>query len=557
MPFGSSVFKGKDPNAADHIVDDGGGGDYTTISAAITAASAGDSIYVAPGTYSELVTVSKQLHIWGAGRGTIIKPVSTNSRAILVQNAADGTILEKLSINDDRAAGTIGKAIELADGTEDADAVKEVTLRDIYGLNTNGIYVGNYAHHITLENIYAEAAGRTTAGENPTGVTFGTNAHDCSATNIKCKDIYFCGIFLSGCYRISIANPTTINCGDSPNAVSGIEAAYDAHDITITNHTSLNDARALWLAGSGGNASVYRIKADGVAMSSTLGSAISLRDADECVVDYIVNDSKQNGVDIHKVSYTANNNVARITTTLAQRSGAWIDGGVGNTVYLTSIDSSQATNNTYSDILITDAGGTASTNNTVQAVCRATQSNKVKYHFEEVGTSDNNKIINGDFDRNAVTASVLKVGVGTIVRGNRGTTLVEESDVTYAKNTSGASVAVGDIVVLKAVAAGNEFDDTTTQGDEKVFGMATATIADNAWGYVQTAGKTTALKVDGTDDIAVGDFISTFSTAKIGQKAHNDHTAIAIALEAYTTDDSAGVIDALLISPRVVQGGGV
>ncbi|MDD5065227.1 MAG: hypothetical protein PHQ35_10785 [Phycisphaerae bacterium] len=67
---------------------------------------------------------------------------------------------------------------------------------------------------------------------------------------------------------------------------------------------------------------------------------------------------------------------------------------------------------------------------------------------------------------------------------------------------------------------------------------------------VQTLGKTTLLKVDGTTDIAIGDFIGTFTTAGIGMKCSAGDMAIAIALEAYTTDDSAGVIDALLITPR-------
>jgi hypothetical protein len=113
-------------------------------------------------------------------------------------------------------------------------------------------------------------------------------------------------------------------------------------------------------------------------------------------------------------------------------------------------------------------------------------------------------------------------------------------------------LAAGDIVVLKSVAAGDEVTTTTTAGDNKVLGMALESINDNSFGYVLIEGKTTQLKVDGTTDIAIGDFISTFTTAKIGQKATSGHTAIAIALEAYTADDSLGVIDALLIPPRTV-----
>ena len=38
----------------------------------------------------------------------------------------------------------------------------------------------------------------------------------------------------------------------------------------------------------------------------------------------------------------------------------------------------------------------------------------------------------------------------------------------------------------------------------------------------------------------------------IGMKAASGDMAVAIALEAYATDDSSGVIDALLITPRKI-----
>jgi hypothetical protein len=110
-------------------------------------------------------------------------------------------------------------------------------------------------------------------------------------------------------------------------------------------------------------------------------------------------------------------------------------------------------------------------------------------------------------------------------------------------------------VILKSVAAGNEVTTSTTIGDPKVYGMATTAIASTAFGFIQTLGKTTLLTVDGTVDIAIGDYISHHDTAGIGQKALPGHTAIAIALEAYTTDDNSGVIDAILIPPFTLNPG--
>lgn len=124
--------------------------------------------------------------------------------------------------------------------------------------------------------------------------------------------------------------------------------------------------------------------------------------------------------------------------------------------------------------------------------------------------------------------------------------------IVYLQNTSGGQLTIGNLVILKSTATGYEFTTTTTQGDDKVFGMIMETIANNAYGAVLVEGKTISLKVDGTTDIAIGDFIGTFTSAGIGMKAAAGDMAIAIALEAYATDDSNGVIDAYLITPRKI-----
>jgi len=165
---------------------------------------------------------------------------------------------------------------------------------------------------------------------------------------------------------------------------------------------------------------------------------------------------------------------------------------------------------------------------------------------------DDNIITECSFSGNT-SGAINDSGVGTqITESNIGISNLFVKKHVRMKNTSGGSLVAGDLVTLKAVAAGDEVTTTTIQGDDLVFGMAIEAINNNSYGRIQILGKTTTLKVNGVTDIAVGDFIGTFTTAKIGMKAAVGDMAIAIALEAYITDDSNGVIDALLITPRKI-----
>lgn len=167
-------------------------------------------------------------------------------------------------------------------------------------------------------------------------------------------------------------------------------------------------------------------------------------------------------------------------------------------------------------------------------------------------TSKGNIITANTFDNNT-SGGILDNGIGTqIDDSNVGLTETELKKHIKMKNTSGGTLDVGDVVVLKAVAAGDQVTTTTTQGDDAVYGMAVESTNNNSYKNFQISGKTTLLKVDGTTNIAIGDFLGTFTTAKIAMKAAAGDMAFARALEAYTNNDSNGVIDALLIKPRKI-----
>ena len=121
------------------------------------------------------------------------------------------------------------------------------------------------------------------------------------------------------------------------------------------------------------------------------------------------------------------------------------------------------------------------------------------------------------------------------------------------KNGSGGDlVGGGQVVVYAADASGEVFTTTTTAGDDKVLGVLTGSAGSNNYGNVIVAGITNLLKVNGTTDIAIGDFLTTYSEAGIAAKAAAGDMVFAIALEAYTTNDSLGQIDALVVSPRLI-----
>ena len=86
-------------------VDPGGGGDYTTIQAAISGAAAGDIISVAAGTYAESINVSKAVTVSGvAGRAaTILGGTASLGDGATVRGFTIGTASQGAFISGDGA----------------------------------------------------------------------------------------------------------------------------------------------------------------------------------------------------------------------------------------------------------------------------------------------------------------------------------------------------------------------------------------------------------------------------------------------------------------------
>ena len=123
-----------------------------------------------------------------------------------------------------------------------------------------------------------------------------------------------------------------------------------------------------------------------------------------------------------------------------------------------------------------------------------------------------------------------------------------------ARNNSGAARSPGEVVIFdSSVSTDVAYTTTTSQDDAKVLGVVMNYTPSGDEGLVQIYGASdgAVVKVNGTTDIAAGDFLSTFTTAGIAAKATAGKAGVfAMALEAYTTNDSLGTIKAIILSPN-------
>jgi len=471
------------------------GGDYTTVGAAITAGAT--KIFVRAGTYNEgAITGASYTQIWGEGRNETIINIAGNDFAF-----AAGIELHDVKITSSGGLVTIGGAsggkFNYVDDTW-MTSTGTTTLLDLNGITfftnneVSGSAIAASDYLVDLDAIYvANNSFKLTSNNTGSGVI-----------NITGGDaVHFVGNTIS--------------------ASSLVDGMFVATNFSFTNGVIVGNS---FYGGAGASTVAVAISAAGAAGQGITGTLISgnLFKAWDKVI--VLSDQNET------VSITGN-------TLYSFKTGIEIT-GADQTVISGNMITDQNTGTT-GIILAGTADDISITGNHIDAVTG----------IDIQASTITETVITGNTFEGFTTA-ITDLGLTTTISGNSGLSALLEKKYVRMKNTSGGALAVGDTVILKAVAAGDEVTTTTTQGDDLVFGMATATIADTAYGYFQVLGKTTALKVDGTTDIAIGDFIGTFTTAKIGMKAAVGDMAIAIALEAYATNDSSGVIDALLITPR-------
>jgi parallel beta-helix repeat protein len=225
---------------------------YQTISAAVAAASPGDTIQVQPGVYSETVTITKSLTLLGAGNGSIINafglPVGIFIDGIAKVPAAgvSGVVVSGFSVQNAnfegilvRNATTITISNNQVSGNDRNLNIATAACPGIPAFETNegfdcgeGIHLMAVDHSIIANNIVMNNSGGILLSDETgpthdnliTGNTVSNNPFDCGITLASHGPASISGLKLpAGVYHNTISGNTSTNNGlQAPGAGAGV-----------------------------------------------------------------------------------------------------------------------------------------------------------------------------------------------------------------------------------------------------------------------------------------------------------------------------------------------
>jgi len=141
-----------------------------------------------------------------------------------------------------------------------------------------------------------------------------------------------------------------------------------------------------------------------------------------------------------------------------------------------------------------------------------------------------------------------------VVKNNAGTNVRENIDIVRVLNNTGGTLA-RTYAVMRRVGQGDVSDEVelcTAINADRFLGVVRkdATIADGAYGWVQTEGFTTQAAVNGTDDIATGDELEIGGEVGgdgVFELAEEGDYVVAIAEAAITADETATTGDIYIL----------
>lgn len=471
------------------------GGDYTTLTGAMAVATAGQTIFVRNGTYTEAGgSFANKVNIVGESRENTILSISTNT----LWFQGTGSTLRNLTVTS--TSGYVRASDNFT--VENCRLTSTGTNYAIWVSGSNGTVHNNIIECTTTTGSYTTSI--FTGGANlmftnnycSAGIRVGNVFYFDSNSHVGENEFIFPNNSSATLVAISLGNGCTFNGNRVSSSVAGSGYMVDINDsTTITNNSFIN--------------CYYGVTATYGANNAVISG------------NYIqANNAQSRGVNLGYASGNRSNAVITGNSIIGGGSGTSNEGiRIGRLDYAT-VSGNSITGMYIGINQVYDAIGCIVSGNSGGLFTASVDGNNV-YGKYTIAT-----------DNNADYASNMRKTV-------------------RMKNTSGGTLAIGSVVVLKAVASGAEVTTTTTAGDSKVFGVMNVSANSNAYGAVTILGNN-EVKVDGTTDIAVGDYLTAHTTAGIAVKATAGQTVFAIARASYITDDALGLIACTIITPRVL-----
>jgi hypothetical protein len=137
-----------------------GGSAFATITAALAAASSGDTVEVMPGTYDETITIPSGVRLHGLVRNSVIIRAADPVLDAVVITMGASCYVENLSITGNTSGGIALTGILFSDGTSATSFVRDVSIIfDIadatgIGVDINDDSIGFDTWHYALDNVF-------------------------------------------------------------------------------------------------------------------------------------------------------------------------------------------------------------------------------------------------------------------------------------------------------------------------------------------------------------------------------------------------------------------
>ena len=233
------------------IVDSGGSGTYTTISAAVSAASSGDTIYIKNGEYTEdAITFTNSLNIVGQSQDGVIIKKSTGNTELFISTSNIDLTFSDLSITDSSKTGGTG-LLRFANGNVNWFNCTFDNLKSKYGAMQYSTTGTVNIEDCTFSNIAANVGSGTGAIYISSGATVTIN--NCLFDN--CGNEYSSGQMYGLIYQTARTGSLTVNATTITNTFGNTNSIIRTQTaLTVKNSRIINNTiqcRSGTIAGEG------------------------------------------------------------------------------------------------------------------------------------------------------------------------------------------------------------------------------------------------------------------------------------------------------------------